>query len=145
MLTMAWRRILCSLVGFSLVAVPVGQSSAKPVAGAGKIQGVIMDHDTNGPVSDGTVHLWIPKGGPAKDGWTKVDDQRIEATTSATGSFVFDKVAPGNYILAFAYPPNPMSPRGASVEVVRKEDATDLTIVVSRGKTTDVGKVWVQR
>jgi hypothetical protein len=143
MLTMAWRRILCSLIGFSLVAAPLAQSSAKPVAGAGKIQGVIMDHDTNGPVSDGTVHLLAPKGGSAKDGWTKVDDQRIEVTTSANGSFVFDKVAPGNYILHFAYPSNPMSPGGASV--VRKEDATVLTIVVSRGKTTDVGKVWVQR
>jgi hypothetical protein len=143
MLTTTWRALIGGFIALLVVVVPVGQSGAKPVAGRGKIQGVIMDHNTKKPVSGGAVRLLVPKGEDAKGGWTKVDDKGIEVTTSEDGGFAFEKVAPGKYILHFAYPANPMSPGGAGV--VRNEDATVLTVVVTGGKTTDIGKGWVQR
>lgn len=91
---------LHKVVGGNYPAHPTSQEEFdKIVTSSGQIKGILMDYDSKRHLPATKLKLFALKGVPDKDGWAPIDDLNIQVTTSESGDFIFDKVAPGKYMI----------------------------------------------
>jgi hypothetical protein len=140
-----------TIAAYLLLIAAVTSTPVSPVYAAGnekpsgtiQIRGIIMDHDTNKPVTDKKVQLFAPTGAPDKDGWVKLEDLKITTTTSSKGEFVFEKLAPGRYTMMVEYVSSAAGGMTFPASV-RKKDGSELIVTAKDGETIDIGEGWIQ-
>jgi hypothetical protein len=112
----------------------------------GKISGILMDYDSGKPISGHQIFIFAVKGPADKEGWVKVDDLKIEATTSENGAFTFSNIPPGEYLFTVKYRTRSQIGSLPSFKFasLRNKDGETIRITLKKGQILDLKEVWVQ-
>lgn len=120
--------------------IPEQQSqpeSQQDVKALGQIKGILVYRDSDKPCSEYMVDLYLIKGPKDEKGMQAIEKLQ-QVKTSETGAFIFEQVAPGEYVLTVSKPLEGML---MPAFITTDKDGKPTAIVIGEKQIVDLGKI----